>query len=37
MGTLREGLFNFVLLFLEFFLEWEMFQTKFIDKIKSHI
>jgi hypothetical protein len=21
----------------EFFLEWEMFQTKFVDKIKTHI
>jgi hypothetical protein len=22
---------------VEFFLEWEMFQTKFVDKVKTHI
>jgi len=28
---------NFLSYFVQFFLEWEMFQTKVVEKIKKHI
>ena len=38
MCTLHEDLYTFIILyFSEFFLEWEMFQTKVVEKIKTHI
>jgi len=35
--TLREELCSFTTWLTEFFLEWEMFQKKFVEKIKTHI
>ena len=39
MGTLFEGIYTYIydgLLIFFFFLEWEMFQTKVVEKMKTH-
>ena len=36
-GTLYEDLCTFMILFAQFFLEWEMFQTKVVEKTTTHI
>jgi len=36
MGTLREYQYTFIVVLLEFFLEWQMFQTKVVEKFKTH-
>ena len=36
-GTVREDQYTFLSYLAHFFLEWEMFQTKVVDKIKTHI
>ena len=36
-GTLREYRCTLMILFAEFFLEWEMVETKIVEKVKSHI
>jgi hypothetical protein len=36
-GTLREDQYIFLLYLAYFFLEWEMFQVKIVEKIKIHI
>ena len=36
MGTLHEDVFAFMIISTDI-LEWEMFQTKFVEKIKTHI
>jgi hypothetical protein len=36
-AALREDLCTFLSDLAQFFLEWEMFQTKFVEKIKTHI
>ena len=38
MGTLHEDKYTFFLsYFAKFFLEWEMFHTKAVQRIKTHI
>ena len=37
MGTLHEGIYAHLWYLTEFFLEWEMFQAQFVEKIKTHI
>ena len=37
MGILHEGTSTFMIQLAEFFLEWEIFQIKIVEKIKSHI
>ena len=36
-GTLREDQYIFFIYLVHLFLEWEMFQTKVVEKIKTHI
>jgi len=36
-GTLREDQYTFLIISRPLFLEWEMFQTKVVEKIKTHI
>jgi len=36
-GTLREDQYTLWSCVIQFFLEWELFQTKLLDKIKAHI
>jgi hypothetical protein len=36
MGNLPEDQYIFWSNFAKFFLEWEIFQTKFVEKIKTH-
>jgi len=35
MGTLQEYLYTSMIYFAQFFLEWEMFQTKVVEQIKN--
>jgi hypothetical protein len=37
MGTLHDDVFTLWQYLAKFFLEWETFQTKFVEKIKTHI
>ena len=36
MATLREDQYNFLSYLAQFVLEWEMFQTRVVGKIKTH-
>jgi len=36
MGTLRQDLYTFFKYLAEFFWEWEIFQIKLVEKIKTH-
>jgi hypothetical protein len=35
-GTLHDDQYAFVLYFAQLFLEWQMFRTNFVEKIKTH-
>jgi hypothetical protein len=37
MGTLHEDQYTFLSYIAQFFLEWEMFQTKVVEEIKTHM
>jgi len=37
MGALREYHYTFIIILREFFLEWQTFQTKVVEKFKTHV